>query len=86
MIARFFATAPPAALLVGLAALAAALWALAAAVPGRLRGPARGAAWGGALLAAAALTWWVVARNRAGLALPAGAVSPAIDGWRAALT
>ncbi|HEX5505982.1 MAG TPA: hypothetical protein VFW96_25415 [Thermomicrobiales bacterium] len=86
MIARLAATAPPAALLAGVIALAAALWALGAVVPRRARGVARGAAWGGALLAAGALTWWVVARNRAGLALPAGAVSPAIAGWRAALT
>ena len=64
------------------ALLAAGLWALAAALPRR---PLVVAAWLGSLLAAALLTWRVVALNRAGLALPVERVSPAIDGWRAIL-
>ena len=64
------------------ALLAAGLWALAAALPRR---PLVAAAWLGSLLAAALLTWRVVALNRAGLALPVERVSPAIDGWRAVL-
>jgi hypothetical protein len=64
------------------ALLAAGLWALAAARP---RGPLVVAASLGSLLAAALLTWRVVALNRAGLALPEERVSPAIDGWRAVL-
>jgi hypothetical protein len=64
------------------ALLAAGLWALAAVRPGR---PLVVAAVLGSLLAAALLTWRVVALNRAGLALPVERVSPAIDGWRAVL-
>ena len=64
------------------ALLAAGLWALAAARPRR---PLVVVASLGSLLAAALLTWRVVALNRAGLALPVERVSPAIDGWRAVL-